>query len=250
MTEERHKLTCEMVDLHNMLRPYAFMGLAQEIGNEDALRYGLGYYELLEKNLTWVVSRMHFVIRRPAMWRDEVLLRTQSRGVVGPFFVRDYVLLDPADPAAGPFVQGTSSWVLLDVRERKLVRNDVLGDTALAGHGMLAGALEEPAPRVAFPRKAERTPAGSRRVRYSDLDHNGHTNNATYILWALDCLPPEVTLENWCREVSINFSRETRPGEEVTLSYVGTADAETGARTFFVEGEEGESVIFTARLVF
>lgn len=250
MTEERHRLTCEMVDVHNRLRPYAFMGLAQEIGNEDALKYGLGYFELLEKNLTWVLSRMHFVIRRPAMWRDEVLLRTNSRGVVGPFFVRDYILSDPADPAAEPYVLATSSWVLLDFRERKLVRNDVLGDTALAQPGGLPGGLEDPSPRVAFPRKAERTRVGSRRVLYSDIDHNGHTNNATYILWAMDCLPQDVTLDRWCREVSINFSRETRAGEEVDLFLVETADPEAGTRIFWVEGVEGESVIFTARLVF
>ncbi len=250
MTEERHKLTCEMVDVHNRLRPYSFMGLAQEIGNEDALLYGLGYFDLLKKNLVWVLSRMHFVIRRPALWRQEVLLKTNSRGVVGPFFVRDYILSDPADPAAEPFVQATSSWVLLDYKERKLVRNDVLGDTALARPGGLEGALEEASPRVAFPRKAERTRVGTRRVLYSDIDHNGHTNNATYILWAMDCLPQEVTLEDWCKEVSINFSRESRAGEEVDLYLVETADAETGARIFWVEGVSGEAVIFSARLVF
>jgi len=250
MTEELHKLTCEMVDVHNRLRPNSFMGLAQEIGNEDAVRYGLGYDDLMKKNLVWVLARMHYVIRRPAPWRAEVLLRTQSRGVEGPFYVRDYVLLDAADPTAEPFVQATSSWVLVDYRERKLVKNDVLGETALSVPGRLEGALEEAAPRVAFPRRAERTLVRTHRVVFSDIDHNAHTNNAVYILWALDCLPPELTMEDWCKEVSINFSRETRIGEEVDLYMTESADAESGRRTFWVEGMAGESLIFTARLVY
>ena len=250
MTEERHILTCEMVDVHNRLRPSAFMGLAQEIGNEDAIAYGLGYDDLMKKNLVWVLSRMHYVVRRPALWRSEVLMKTNSRGVVGPFFVRDYLLLDPADAAAEPYVLGTSSWVLLDYKERKLVKNDVLGDTALARPGGLEGALEEASPRVAFPRRAERTLVRRHRVRYSDIDHNGHTNNAAYIVWAMDCVPQDVTLDGWCKEVSINFSRETRAGDEVDLYLFESADAENGARIFWVEGMAGENVIFTARLVF
>ena len=108
----------------------------------------------------------------------------------------------------------------------------------------MESAIAEPAPKILFPRDAEPEPAGEHTVAYSDLDIIGHTNNARYVVWAMDALPYGRVSSCRVRDVFINFNKETVPGETVALSRTCREDA------CYVEGKvEGKSV-FTAKFVF
>ena len=81
-------------------------------------------------------------------------------------------------------------------------------------------------------------------VRYSDVDSNRHVNNTRYTAWAMDCLPDELTFTQDLREIEINFNREARPGETVSLFH-----AEDGG-SHYVEGRVGDISIFICKLTF
>jgi hypothetical protein len=58
---------------------------------------------------------------------------------------------------------------------------------------------------------------GERRALYSDVDYNGHVNNARYVQWIQDLLEPEI-LENCGRaRLDINYLEELRPGQIAEL---------------------------------
>ena len=59
-------------------------------------------------------------------------------------------------------------------------------------------------------------PAGERRAVYSDIDGNGHVDNARYLDMAMDVLPQGMTAREPA-EVQVLFSRETMPGETLSL---------------------------------
>ena len=67
-----------------------------------------------------------------------------------------------------------------------------------------------------------------RRIVYSDIDGNGHVDNARYIEMAFDVLPESLTGKS-PREVQIVFSREAMPGE--TLSLYRKIDGEKALTT-------------------
>ena len=236
-----YNLLCDSVDCNDRLRPNAFMSLAQEIGDADVERSGAGYRQLAPRGLAWILARMHFTVLEPAVWKEKVNLETWHRGVQGPFFIRDYVLWGEDGTRK---VTGAASWVVLDTNDRKLIRTqDALGIFGAAP--ACTDAADDPCPKIVFPRGAEITRCPRRKVSFSDLDHNGHTNNTMYVSWALDCLPAEVTTRSLCREVFINFSRETLLGEEIELH---TAEPAPGVH--YVEGLRDGLVCFTAKLVF
>ena len=91
-------------------------------------------------------------------------------------------------------------------------------------------------------------PAGEHKVVYSDVDIIGHTNNARYMVWAMDCLDYETVSGRRVKDLFINFNKETTPGTVVRLFRLQTE--EDGAPVFYVEGRvEGKSA-FCVKMVF
>lgn len=87
------------------------------------------------------------------------------------------------------------------------------------------------------------TAEGEHTVSYSDLDLNGHTNNSRYVVWAMDCLPKEVT-DSPVKDIYINFVKETLPGDMVQLC------AQNDGSTWYVEGKVSDRTCFLVKAVF
>lgn len=84
---------------------------------------------------------------------------------------------------------------------------------------------------------------GEHTVSYSDLDINGHTNNSRYVVWAMDCLPNEVT-DSPVKDLYINFVKETLPGDKVQLC------AQNDGSAWFIEGKVSDRTCFLVKAVF
>ena len=91
--------------------------------------------------------------------------------------------------------------------------------------------------------KEGRTDLGTRTVRWSDLDGNGHLFSGNYadIVW--DALPAELQ-ERTVKQFFVNYSREAVLGETLRLSGFREGDV------YRVEGAGRDGICFTAECVF
>lgn len=208
-------IPCYQTNAQSVLKPAAFMDLAQEIAYWAAKELGFGYDTLHIHHTAWVLSRLHIHCDHFPVWGDEVRLYTWHKGANGLFYLRDF---DLQDPEGKSLITATSSWVVIDERTRRLVRPEDLKN--LLSTEKVADAIETPAPKVPSPVDPE--PAGTHRVAFSDIDILGHTNNARYVVWAMDCIPPEEA-ERPLKDLYINFNKETRLGDTVELYRLRTA---------------------------
>ncbi len=227
---------CYEVDAAQRLKPTAFMDMAQEMAYQAASAMRFGYAELISVNMAWVLSRMRFRFLEAPKWGDEVEIRTWHRGAFGPFFVRDFEVLGKDGERV---IEATSSWVIIDVDSRRMARpEEVLPkeDTSCPDY-----AIETPAGKVMMPRGIEPEYVTTHKVAYSDIDLVGHTNNARYVAWAMDCLEyGEHGVQ--VNEVEIVFHHEARPGDEISL-YRSEKDG-----WVYVEGRREDIQIFCAKL--
>ena len=235
---------CYDTDASFYLKPAAFMDMAQEIAYWAASELGFGYDDLHVHHTAWVLSRMHFHFGNPPKWRDNVTLYTWHKGADGLFYLRDFYL---QDPLGNRLVTATSSWVVIDERTRRLVRPEDLQDL-MGLDDKVDDAIEERAPKVAMPRGMEPEPAGEHTVVYSDVDIIGHTNNARYMVWAMDCIDYETASTRRVRDVYINFNKETTPGSTVQLFRLKTE--EDGNLVWYVEGRVDGKSAFCVKMVF
>ena len=235
------QIPCYDTDVSKLLKPASFMDLAQEAANLHANILGFGYDNLMETRTAWVLSRMHIRFVRHPRWREEVDLATWHKGPERLFYLRDFLLTGAQGEV---LVEATTSWLVLNIDTRRVVR-----DAGICEEGTCHdNAIEEPCPKVQIPAGSQKEQAGVHRVSYSDVDVNGHTNNAMYLQWAMDALGYGLASSRPVKEVKINFNHETRPDDEVIIYKSCMEDGD--GLVCYVEGESGGRSAFCVELVF
>ena len=239
---QKHTIPCYQTDSKWRLKPASFMDLAQEAANTHAATLGFGYDDLIQSRTAWVLSRVNIHFLKNPLWRDEVTLTTWHKGLERLFFLRDFIL---TDKEGNECIKATTSWIVLNLDTRRLVRDPKLMDE---GTTCSDNALETPAGKVQIPKDIEAKFVMDHIVSYSDVDLLGHTNNAMYMHWAMDALDYSLTSDRPVRELSINFNHETKAGEKVEV-YRSEVEKEDGLH-IFVEGKVENVSSFCVEFIF
>ena len=234
-------IACFQTDVNMRLRPAAFMDLAQELAYQAAETMGFGYGALRNEGKAWVLSRMHFKFLNAPHWGDRVSMATWHKGPSGPFFIREFSM---DSPQGEPLVRATSSWIAIDSVNRRMARPAEVELLVPSSTVCPIHAIEEHAPKVLMPRGVNLEPIGEHRVNYTDVDLLGHTNNARYMVWAMDCIPYTTLSTGKVSDVQINFNHETTAGQSVAI-FRCKQDG-----VYFVEGNVEGRNAFTARIEF
>ena len=218
------------------------MDLAQEAAGQHAVYLGFGYDDLIATNTAWILSRVHVEFVDAPKWRENITLRTWHKGLNRLFFLRDFILTDDEGRER---VKATTSWLVLNLETRRLVRDPKLMEE---GTVCLDNVIETPADKVVMPKDAEPQYVMDHHVAYSDVDMNGHTNNAMYMQWAMDAVDYDIASTRPVKWFTINFNHETKPGDIVAL-YKVVKEEEDG-RHVFVEGKVNDQSAFIVEILF
>ena len=167
-------IQCFETDASWRLKPASFMNFAQEAAGNHAVFLGFGYDELIAKNTAWILSRVHVVFTDTPKWKEDITLTTWHKGLNRLFYLRDFVLTDKEGRER---VKATTSWLVLNLETRRLVRDPELMEE---GTVCAENVIETPADKVQMPKDIENVHVMDHVVAYSDVDMNGHTNNAMY----------------------------------------------------------------------
>ncbi len=239
---QNYTVPCYDTDASWRLKPTSFMNLAQEAAGMHAIRLGFGYDDLIKTNTAWIISRMHIQFVDMPKWRDQLTLSTWHKGLNRLFYLRDFIL---TDAQGNPKVKATSSWLVLNLETRRLVRDPELMEDGTVN---TENVIETPADKVQMPKDVEPVLALEHVVAYSDVDMNAHTNNAMYMQWAMDAVEYDLASTRQVKSLTINFNHETKAGDKV-LIYRAVQEKEDGIHVY-VEGKVEETSSFTVELIF
>ena len=169
-------------------------------------------------------------------------LTTWHKGLNRLFYLRDFIMTDSQDNVR---VKATTSWLVLNLETRRLVR-----DPGLMEEGTVnaENVIETPADKVVMPKDVEAELVSEHYVAYSDIDMNAHANNAMYMQWAMDAVEYEMASSRPVKEFTINFNHETKAGDKVAL-YRAVVEKEDGTHVF-VEGKVEDTSSFVVEIVF
>ena len=238
---QEYTIPCYDTDASGRLKPASFMNLAQEAAGQHAVYLGFGYDDLIATNTAWILSRVHIRFVDTPMWKDDVVLTTWHKGANRLFFVRDFRLTDKEGRTR---MEATTSWLVMNLETRRLVRDPQLRE----GSECLEDVIATPAGKVQMPKDVEPQLMFEHLVAYSDIDVNGHANNAMYMQWAMDAVDYDIASTRPVKEVTINFNHETKAGDVVAL-YKRIIKTEDGRRVY-VEGKVGDTSAFCVEIIF
>ena len=158
--------------------------------------------------LQWVMSEN--VWNRMSANQQEILVETCPLPVKGAAFLRETVMSDRA--TGQKLVQIYTSWMLVNTSDWKVMRPSAFP------YDMVRGEMD--ADPAIFKWKVDTTAGqvvGIRPIYYSDLDNNGHANNAVYGDIATDFLPTGILQEKEVASFLVHYQKEGALGEELTI---------------------------------
>ncbi len=170
----------------------------QECAWENAMDNGFGYEFMEKENSFWVLSRVKINMENWPVWKDEIAIKTWPRGPQGLFAIRDFEVTG----SKGNIAKVSSSWLILDKetrRPRKLSDFD-FAKSDFSGEKAIEGEIE----KISIPDNM--LLIHQRIVFSSDIDVNGHVNNATYVRWISDAF--NAIFEAKFQSFTINFLSE------------------------------------------
>ncbi|MCP4135713.1 MAG: hypothetical protein GY754_32395 [bacterium] len=191
----------------------------QETASEQSGQFGAYIGDLLERNLTWVVSRYHLKILQPPAWKQTINITTWRVREFGKFAVREF---EVTDESGVPLIQASSSWVMLNTAAKKPVdSNDYFPEYPRLNKRV----INDPFDPLPAPEKTDFEE--SFRVRMNDLDINRHVNNSLYIAWALESIQPDIIRGLRPLDIEVAFKGEALYGDSV-LSRVRSVNNQPG----------------------
>jgi acyl-ACP thioesterase len=213
---EECKLQSFQVDFRKLASLETLCRIFQEAAWNHAEALGFGFEQLEKQQKIWVLSRLLIKVHRYPRWGETIRIHTWPRPVDGALAMRDFQMLDRRGEV---LVSGSSAWLILDAHSRKPQRP-----------GKLLSAFSTDPNHRATQRDSEKIaevetlePGIEFLVRYSDIDVNGHVNNARYVGWLLDCYSLEFHQHHFVSQLEINYLGETRAGEKLASARVEVA---------------------------
>ena len=240
---KKHTIACYEADANQLMRPTAMLDLMQEAANTNATALGFGFDELQDSNTAWVLSRMYVKFYKLPEWRQEVNLETWHKGVAKLFYLRDFIL---SDTEGNAMIKATTSWLIIDLNTRRLVRNSDLATSP--EKCTKEDAITEPADKVVVPVDIEAELVRKHPVTWSEIDTMGHVNNVKYVTWAIDAVEPEVIKNTPIKELLVNYDVEVMPGDVVKI-YRTKVENDEGI-SYYITGKVGDKQNFSVKLVF
>lgn len=224
-------------DREQRVRVAALLSKMATFAGYDYDARGLTHEVLWANREVFLLSRAAVRIHDCPHARDVLDITTWENGAKGAHMRRWYEMKDREGRVR---VAAKTDWILVDPVTRKILRPSSFTAKPLLGSDR---PLDCPEPRKIVPPGEEREDLGTRTVRWSDLDGNGHLYSGNYadIIW--DVLPEDLQARI-PREFHINYSREAVLGDVLRLEGCRTAEG------CFVEGLGPHGACFTALCVF
>ena len=180
----------------------------QDIAWEHASILGFGYEHLKKDQQFWVLSRLLVKIDRRPEWGENFTLETWSRGTDGFFGYRD---LNFVDKTGKNIIQATSSWLVLDLKSRRIVRLSEFNNFPKYEESVF-GANAEKVKQPKTEEKLQFTP-----VLFNEIDINQHFNSGRYLERIIDNYSFDFHEKYELAEFEINFMKEGLPTDQLAV---------------------------------
>ncbi len=196
------------VDQFLDLKLPSFFRMMQDIATEHAEVLNIGKANTIDKGLYWVITRIEIEIIEMPKYLQTVTLKTYPGDDLRFIFPRYFQLEDEKGKI---LIKASSTWAVLSRETHRVCLNPFPGLKAPTEH--LEG--EQPLPGKC--ETGDYKLVETRKVRYSDIDLNGHLNNTKYIDYIVDIHDSDFYKKNKIKHFLINYEKELKDNNEVSI---------------------------------
>lgn len=203
---------------------------------EDYNQRGLPWVFLEANNTAILVSRVSFRIHKMPEANDEIVITTWEEAPEPLQLSRSYEI---TTPEGEPLITGDSRWILVDLEKRKIMRTSDFTLRKIPEIKTEHDCL--PPGKIIVPENLQTL--GEHTIRFSDIDGNGHTDNARYAEFVMDFLPENYQQKQFS-DFRMNYSKEAIFGDTISIS----GNFDDAAKKITIVGKKAEETCFECEL--
>ena len=213
--EEMEVKFCQCDASHRLKLSELFRILTDIADTAFAFR-GMDHQFLMENRMVFLISRFSVQVSRMPVQTERIRVATWEQQCERAQFIRNFCVWDTQGNA---LIEVSSGWILVDPVNRSILRP---GQFEERFPGSLRPMPEEKSGAPDFIRLRLRESeegvlqGADRKIVYSDIDGNGHVDNARYIDMAMDILPERLSSLS-PEYVQVAFNREAMLGESLQM---------------------------------
>lgn len=221
--ELKMTVTAHDIDTNCFATPTSIIKYMMEAVDRNMLVCGPAYQELMEKGLSFVVSRSAVEVLRPIKEYEELNVLTWATDSKNVSFPRSYIIKAGEEIVA----KGLSIWALIDTVNGKLVRGS---EFSVDSYGT-GEEVELSFPhRFKLPADLPLELCGEKLIRYSDVDRNFHMNNTKYFDMLFDFIPDREKI--YMSSCIVNYIGEAPLGSTLNI-YMSKPEIDENGETYY-----------------
>ncbi len=207
--QENHTVSWEDTTIDNHLSITALNSMLLQAAVNHAEHLGFGFTNTSKEDLSWVLLRINLKINKLPSWKEKFTVVTWPSRVKAITAFREFEVKGEQGEI---FCVATSEWSVINLKTRRPQRMSILGDLIdlFSEKAILDTPFEKLDPKLEFEELF------SVKVRYSDMDMNGHANAGKYFDWLSDAIY-EVSGTNDVAFVSFNYFHECLLGDTLII---------------------------------
>ncbi|MCL2848271.1 MAG: thioesterase [Firmicutes bacterium] len=244
------RITVNDCDFTQTIKPSAVMAYFQDIATEHATKIGIGYNDMKNKNLAWIMTSMCFKVFRNPTIGEELTIKTYPLAPKTAEAIRTYYICDKNDNI---IISGSSRWCVIDINKRSITRCAPVFDTPLFNSATYfpTQPFDDANLRVSSIANEELKPINTYTVLPTDLDRNRHMNNTRYGDIFLNACGFDFINSHTINRFDINFVSELFTNDTVEV-FKQENKLENDTKEIIVQAikQNTNTTVFRARGVF
>jgi medium-chain acyl-[acyl-carrier-protein] hydrolase len=224
--ERKLRIRSDQVNMTRDIRTSELFRLLEQASIAHTEELGCTRDKTLDRGLLWVIARQELTIEEMPRYDDEIVIKSRPGNMMHVLFPRFYEVWKDGRC----IIRGEALWMLISEESRGMIMPEDY-DISIPGAPQ-TGEIDIPALRI--PEEAgapvSETPL---KVRFSQIDLNGHVNNTRYFDMIDDALGGR-SASMTPVHITANYLSEMRMDEEFTLEVYEDRD------TLYFDGVSGK----------
>ena len=205
------KIPFDMSDVNGFIKIPQLILLSLQVSGMQSIELGMSDMYILENyNLVWIITDYNMKIDRLPVFDEKITIETYAMSHNRLFCYRAFNI---KDEEGNTIIEMVATFVLMDRDTRKV--HPVMSELTDAFDSEFSKTMLR-GPRF---KELEGGVEQEYRVRFYDLDMNGHVNNSKYLDWVFEVMGADFLTNHVPKKVHLKYVKEVLAGGVITSQY-------------------------------
>ncbi len=197
------------IDSKKRLLKSSLLNYFTDIATLHSIERGVGIDYLQKEKLGWVINKYDIELFQEGYYMDKLKVTTEAYGFRKFFAYRTF---EVQGEKGREIARGKALFMLIDMEKRRMTR---ISEELMNAYEVPAEDLNRQIFFEDIKAIGEIHHEMPFYIRYTDIDTNGHVNNAKYLDWLMEAIPLEIINEKSLRRIKMHYIKECLYGDTI-----------------------------------